>query len=298
MRLITTDSPLNGISLPPKKFLVTCANSPDDSPYGDGLTNKLFWLSWLKRQIQKWWAIFCDKHGTPTMVGKYTTPNQRDRLLEVMQGVAQRAGIALPQGVEIELLQASSTGTDVYSAFCGYCDTQAVEAILLQNLTTNITGGSYAASETHFEIRQELVDADCALLSDGPYKDLSEWITGFNYPDAIAPLIYRPRVKVADLSRSQRDAVLVGLVNKPMSKSYLKTNYDIEFSSPEEIAAEQKEAEKYAPKEQASDQSDSEQPFVFSEGVDPVQMIDKLVSNGASIAEVETMVDLFIKAKL
>lgn len=296
LRLLTLESPLNGIALPPRKFLVTCVNSHDDSPYGDGLANKLFWLSWLKRQIQKWWAIFCDKHASPTWKGFYSTPNQRDRLLEAMQNASQQAGIALPEGCELDFLQASSTATDVYSAFCGYCDTQAVEAILLQNLTTNITGGSYAASETHLEIREELVDSDCALLSDGPYKDLSEWICAFNYPDAEPPLIYRPRQKVPDLNRSQRDATLVGLVQKPMSKSYLKTHYDLEFASPEEIAEEQKEAEKYAPTEQVDQAQDGEQPFVFSEGVDPIQVIDKLASNGASIAEVETMVDLLINS--
>ncbi|MGL5923835.1 phage portal protein family protein [Chroococcidiopsis sp.] len=272
LRLITPESPLNGIALPPKKFLLTCVNSHDDSPYGDGLANKLFWLSWLKRQIQKWWAIFCDKHGSPTLLGEYETPAQRDRLIEVMQGISQQAGVALPKGVTLGLLQAASTGTDVYSAFCGYCDTQAVEAILLQNLTTNITGGSYAASETHLEIRQELVDMDCSLLSDGPYADLSRWICEFNYPDAEPPLIYRPRVKVADEARARRDTALVSLVGRPLTEEYLRSSYDASFLTEEEVAKKQeeqaaKEAELAAQNPPTTEDPNAEQPFVFSESL-------------------------------
>lgn len=205
---------------------------------------------------------FSDKYGSPTLKGTYDNERQRDRLLEIMSNVAQQAGIALPRGVELDLLAAATSHTSTYQDLCAYCDGQMTAAILLQNLTTNVQGGSYAAAETHFEVRSELTDADASALSSGPYNDLATWITEYNFGiDATPPLVYKPRVRTPDEARARRDQILVGLVGRPLSENYLKTFYDAEFKTPEEVAKEQATASAIAPKPEES-------PFAFTETVD------------------------------
>ncbi|MGL5924644.1 phage portal protein family protein [Chroococcidiopsis sp.] len=296
LRLLTFESMFEGIVLPPRKFLVHSVGSPDGNPYGGGLAETLFWWVWFKRQELRFWLVFSDKYGSPTLKAQYETEAQKNKLLEIMRNVSQQAGVALPKGATLELLSAATSHTSTYKELCDYCDEQITSVILLQNLTTNVSGGSYAASETHFEVLSELVDSDTSALTSGPFNDLASWICEFNFGiDATPPLIYKPRVRVADEARARRDAVLVGLVQKPMSNQYLSTHYDISFKSDEEIAAEEKAKAALAPPETPPGQNE-DTPFVFSEGIDPIQMIDKLASNGASIAEVETMVDLLINS--
>lgn len=263
LRLLTSDSPFDGVQLPARKFLVHSIGSKTGNPYGEGLAERLFWWVWFKRQELKFWLTFSDKYGSPTLKGTYDNERQRDRLLEIMGNVAQQAGIALPRGVELDLLAAATSHTTTYQDLCTYCDGQMTAAILLQNLTTNVQGGSYAAAETHFEVRSELTDADCSALSTGPYNDLATWITEYNFGiDATPPLVYKPRVRTPDEARARRDQILVGLVGRPLSDNYLKTFYDAEFKTPEEVAKEQATASAIAtlPQEEA--------PFAFTETVD------------------------------
>ena len=284
LRLITNADPLDGEELPARKFLVHTVGSTSGDPYGDGLAERLFWFNWFKRQNLKAWLIFGEKFGSPTLRGTYQTERQRDKLLQIMDNIAQQAGVALPEGVSLDVLQASSGSTDTYEKMCSYCDAQIIESILLQNLTTNVSGGSYAAAETHFEVRTELTDSDCSLLSSGPYTDLGNWITDFNFGiDATPPLIYKPRIKSPDLNRVNRDKILVDMVGRPLSEEYLKTFFDTQFVSEEELAKKQ-QAE-----QAAQAQQQNENPFAFSE---PQAIIEKFVAGNATNVEIDSLLSL------
>lgn len=254
LRLLTWSDAV-GETLPPRKFLINSFGSRDGNPYGLGLGSTLFWPWWFKKNAIKFWLTYADKFGSPTLKGTYQNENQKHKLLHIMRDAQGQAGVALPEGVVLDLLSAPGGSTSTYETLCNYCDQLLTLCVLNQNLTSNISSGSYAASETHMEVREELTDADAAMLTDGPYRDLANWITFYNVPDAQPPLVYRPRSKVINNDRASRDEILSRIMQRPLDEEYIKLHYDVTFQKVEEQQAESNAT-----------------PFVFNETIDAAKI--------------------------
>ncbi|MCY4430657.1 MAG: DUF935 family protein, partial [Rhodospirillales bacterium] len=70
-RLLTFENP-HGEELPERKFWTFCAGGDHhDDPYGVGLGWHLYWPVWVKRNQGKFWLVYLEKFGMPTVVGKY-----------------------------------------------------------------------------------------------------------------------------------------------------------------------------------------------------------------------------------
>ena len=231
LRLLTRERPIEGEEMPPRKFIVHRFGDKDGTPYGLGLGHKLFWPVFFKRQGITFWLTFADKFGSPTAVGKYpvgTKPDEQAKLLAALAAIAQDAGIIVPDGMLIELLEASRSGSvDTYEKLVRYMDEQISECVLGETLTTNIgSSGSRAASQTHNEVREELAKADADLLSDTLNSTLVRWIVDFNLPGAGYPTVYRVFEEPEDLDqRSQVDERLHRMGYEPESIAQINETY-------------------------------------------------------------------------
>ena len=90
LRLLTTDNP-NGETLPERKFwhFATGADH-DDEPYGRGLAHWLYWPVWFKKNQIKFWLVFLEKFGQPTVAGKYrrnATEDERRKLHQALEAI-------------------------------------------------------------------------------------------------------------------------------------------------------------------------------------------------------------------
>jgi phage gp29-like protein len=196
LRLLTREQFLDGVTLPPRKFVVHQFGAKDGNPFGLGLGHKLYWLVFFKRQDITFWLTFVDKFASPTVVGKYpssATADERRKLLNATQAVAHETGVIIPEGMVLDLMEAARSGSiDAYEKLCRYMDEQISETVLGETLTTNNgTGGSQAATETHNDVREELTKADADLLSETLNDTLIPWIVELNVPGARPPRVYR-----------------------------------------------------------------------------------------------------------
>ena len=133
LRLLTQANMTTGEPVPARKFIVHSMGSKTGSPFGLGLGSKLFWPVFFKRQGITFWLTFCDKYGSPTAIGKYpagTEKAEQDKLLAALQAIAQDAGVTVPAGMEISLLEAARSGIDTYEKLVRYMDEQISEAVL------------------------------------------------------------------------------------------------------------------------------------------------------------------------
>ncbi len=214
LRLLTQRNLWKGELVPDRKFITHSFGAKDGSPFGLGLGSRLFFPVFFKRQGITFWLTFCDKYGSPTAIGKYqpnATLEQQQKLLGALQAIAQDAGVIIPEGMDISLLEAARSGTiDTYEKLCRYFDEQISEAVLGETLSTNVgSTGSYAASSTHNDVRLELAKADADLLSDTLNRTLIKWIVELNIPEAKSPTIWRIFDEQEDLnSRVNRDKTL------------------------------------------------------------------------------------------
>ncbi|OIO05425.1 MAG: hypothetical protein AUJ49_01310 [Desulfovibrionaceae bacterium CG1_02_65_16] len=228
LRLLTPRDMYQGEPVPPRKFIVHTFGDKDGSPYGLGLGTRLFWYVLFKREDFRSWLLFLDKFASPTAVGKYPQGAQapeQQKLLDALGAIARDAGVIIPEGMAVELLEAKRSTAGSHEAFCRYLDEQIGLIILGDAPSAKDSGGALAsAAILRNEVRLELVADDADLLSATLNKTLLTWITELNVPGAIPPTVWRD-VKPAEdqTARSERDKNLGSLGYRPTLKSVQET---------------------------------------------------------------------------
>jgi phage gp29-like protein len=127
---------------------------------------------WLLRHFAfRDMARYSEVHGLPIRVAE--TPASADAT-ERAQYAAQVARLGfettllLGKGVDeqnsygFSLVEAKDPAWEVFSALIGQCDMAIVLAIMFQNLTTEVSTGSFAAVQGHMDIRQNGIQSDNA----------------------------------------------------------------------------------------------------------------------------------------
>lgn len=231
VRLLTLENMVEGEILPERKFIVHTVGGKDGIPYGLGLGHRLFWPVFFKRKDITFWLIFADKFGSPTAVGKYPPgaglPDQQ-KLLDALGAIAQDAGVIVPEGMLIELLEASRAGSiDTYEKLARYMDEQISEAVLGETMTTTAKAAGLGSNQAsvHNEVRGELAKADADLLSDTLNATLVKWIVDYNAPGAAYPKVWRNFEEEEDLNaRAERDTHINQLGFEPDEK-YITDTY-------------------------------------------------------------------------
>ncbi len=234
LRLLTPSAPSLGEDVPDRKFIVHRFGGKAGNPYGLGLGTRLFWPVFFKRKDITFWLIFADKFGSPTATGKYpqgASPDEKKKLLSVRKPRAQDTGITIPEGMVIELLEASRSGsTDAYERLARYMDEQISEAVLGETMSTSAQGAGLGSGQAnvHNAVRRELAQADADLLSDTLNATLVKWIAELNAPGAKPPTVWRDFSDPEDLqarrARAEGDEVLLRLGYRP-TPEYIRTTY-------------------------------------------------------------------------
>ena len=232
-----------GRLLPERKFLVLSFNARNDNSYGQGLCEKAYWYYWFKKNNLKFWVAFNERFGSPTVVAKYrpgTTEEEKDRLLEVIDSIRHDAGVAIPDSVVIELLEARRNGSaSTYHELADWCNDEISKIVLGQTLTTSEgrRSGSLALGQVHEAVRNEYVESDAQALMAVINGQLMRWIVDFNFgPDAPAPRWVIDTSQDEDLNKQvDVDRQLVGM-GVPLSAEYFYQRYGRRAPAPKERA--------------------------------------------------------------
>lgn len=232
LRLLTRENMMPGELMPERKFVVHRFGAKDGSPYGLGLGNRLFWPVFFKRQDITFWLTFADKFGSPTAVGKYpagASESEQAKLLACLAAIAQDAGIIVPEGMMVELLEAARSGSiDTYEKLARYMDEQISECVLGESITTTpqATGLGSGVANVQNDVRLELARADADMLSDTWNGTLVRWIVDYNLPGAGYPTVYRAFEEPEDLEkRSKVDQALHEMGYEPESIEQINETY-------------------------------------------------------------------------
>ena len=234
LRLIIPDNMLEGEPLPDRKFVVFSYGS-SDNPYGKGLGQKMWWPVWFKKHGIKFWMIFLDKFGSPTPVGKYPPgggkeKEHKQKLLEAIDAIQQETGVVIPEGMSLDLLEATRGGNVTYETLCEYMDKQNTKTVLSQTGTTDIKdAGAYNASQTLDEIRQAICEADADLLCECYNESLIQWIVDYNFANVTEYPRFTIHTKPSKNSKdhAETDKILINDIGLPVSQKYLYEKYNI-----------------------------------------------------------------------
>lgn len=148
------------------------------------------WLikDWARRD----WARFSEVHGIP--IKKAFAPaasdeKQRDPFEAALSNLGNEPTILLPLGVDGKIsydLQFAEPEDDAWQSFPGLmdrCDMSIVLALLFQNLTTEVQGGSFAATTAHMDIRQGGLEFDNRAWRHTLRNQIARPFAQFNFGD-------------------------------------------------------------------------------------------------------------------
>jgi phage gp29-like protein len=233
LRMLTYADMWQGEVMPPKKFWAfACGADNDDEPYGLGLAHWLYWPVFFKKNGIKLWLKFLDKFAQPTAMGTYPRGSQQadiSNLLSALQAINTDTGIAVPEGMAIELLEAARSGTADYVVLHDRMN-QAISKVVLGQMMTSEAAGGHNKAEVQMQVRQDLVKADADLICDSFRKTVATWLTEWNFHGAEVPLIRRVIEEPEDLkAESERDLSLYQMGYRPTLK-YIETKYGGEWT--------------------------------------------------------------------
>ncbi len=228
LRLLTSERP-DGELVPDRKFWAFATGADhDDDPYGLGLGHWLYWPVFFKRNGLRLWLVFLDKFGQPTAKGTYppsSTEQQKQRLLQALQAIHSDSGISVPEGMQIELIEAARSGTADYVQLYDRMDRAIAKVILGHTGSSESTAGRLGGEDMAGDVRDDITKADadvlCASFNQGPVRWLTEW----NFPGARPPQVWRKMEQPEDLSKvAERDERIARLGYRPTLK-YIQETY-------------------------------------------------------------------------
>lgn len=237
LRLLTFNNMSSGEPVPERKFVVFSYGTENGSPYGRGLGQTLYWPVWFKKNAVKFWMVFAEKFGSPTVIGKYpsgTTREQQDALMAALESIQQESAVKIPDTMEFTLLEANRASTvSTYDGLLAFMNAEIAKTVLGQTLTTEAgPSGSYALSKTHDEVRKDYIKADADLLCNELNATLLRWLVDYNFPvkgegKRLYPKLWIRVQDEGDLKAlAERDEVLVRL-GLAVPKKYFYDTYGI-----------------------------------------------------------------------
>lgn len=219
----------NGTELPPYKFIIVTFEQSYQNPYGTALLSKCYWPVTFKNGGLRFWVNFMEKYGMPILLGQYSrgaSLEESQELANVLANMTQDAVIVTPSDISVELKEAvKSSSSELYKDMIKHCNTEISKAILSQTLTTELDGGSYAAAQTHYKIRKELVMSDAKIVEQ-TINQLIRYIVELNYGGTDFPKFKILHNDSDNLQKVERDIKLnqCGVI---FTKKYYEKTYGL-----------------------------------------------------------------------
>jgi phage gp29-like protein len=157
---------------------------------------------WLGRHYAyRDWMRYSEKHGLPIMKASAPAsadPVQRSAFEAALLNMASETTVLLNKGLEgqgsdydLDLLEATDTAWESFPGLIDRSDMSIVLAILFQNLSTEVKGGSFNATTAHMDIRQQGIERDDIAWTTTA-RQITRPFAFFNFGDPdLAPKVRR-----------------------------------------------------------------------------------------------------------
>lgn len=165
-----------------------------DDPWLRGAMRSRVLASLTKRMGVRWWLKLLERWGQPQVVGINgdTSPGNEDgdaKIIEALRELGTDWRAVLPAGTDIKTISAD-VKSDLHEKWVLKCDADDAIAILGQNLSTEVAGGSFAAARAHAWVLATILEADLAELQETITDQWIEPIIRFNRPGSPVPWLF------------------------------------------------------------------------------------------------------------
>lgn len=143
---------------------------------------------WARRD----WARWSEKHGLPIVLAETpmsADPGERSQFVQQVANIGNETTVLIGKGVDkdnsydLRMIEAETLGWEGFGGLIDHCDMAIVLALLFQNLTTEVKGGSFAATSAHMDIRDSGIQDDNAAWRSTLHDQVARPFALFNFGD-------------------------------------------------------------------------------------------------------------------
>lgn len=231
LRLLTPGNMFTGEACPTPYFWSFATGADhDDEPYGLGLAHWLYWPTFFKRNDIKFWLIFLDKFGMPTVAGKHppgATPEQKRDLLALTRAISTDSGVVMPEGMALEMLSASRSGAADYESMY-HAMNEAIRRVVVGQISSSGGASKGLGGDESLQagILASIAKSDGDVICESWNRGPATWLTELNFPGAAVPQVSRVFDEPEDLkSRAERDKSISETTGYRPTLAYVKDTY-------------------------------------------------------------------------
>lgn len=231
-----------GALVPEQKFLITTYRKRSRNRMGRPLLKSVFWPSWFKRNVERFWLKFAEK-GPGTAVVYYNDPDsttEKQQAAAIAEAIVDNTAIAVPNTfkMEAELLKvARSQDPAVYEHFFQAMQYSIARRILGETLTSfgNEGGtGAKAQGQVHADTLEQRSIELCRALETVINQQLVRPLVTWNYgPDAPMPKWSFDLEQEEDLARRIDIDATAQKMGKKITVGYMADRYSIPLAKGE-----------------------------------------------------------------
>lgn len=142
-----------------------------------GLFRPLVWPFLYRAYAVGDFAEFLETYGLPIIVGKYfsgATADEKNSLFRAVTSLGHDGRAIMPSGMELEIQQATGTGSPSHLAMVEWAEKSISKLILGATLTSGADGKSstHALGKVHNEVRHDLIESDARQIASTLTRDL------------------------------------------------------------------------------------------------------------------------------
>jgi phage gp29-like protein len=176
------------IELKPEKVWHYAHNSEFQNHYGRSDLRAAYKNWWSKKFIINFWNVFLERLGQPMTVAKYplgSSEELKNTLKGILNGLSTKTEILIPEGVEIELVEATRAGNANYFEALQYHDNSIARAMLVVALLgtggDEIKRGSDSQSRLHLRVLFKMADEIAKDLIHTFQTQVVKQLVDFNF---------------------------------------------------------------------------------------------------------------------
>jgi hypothetical protein len=162
----------------------------------------------------------------------------RDKFVSKIMGLGRESAILLARGnddqgktgYDLELMEAKDESWQSFVSLGDRADMDIVLAILFQNLTTEVTGGSFAATKSHMDVRQGAAQYEMNAWAWTIYSQIARVFAWLNFGDPeLAPMTTWDVLPLDDIKAHSEN------FNKFMTGIEVGRRGGVQFDEPDQV---------------------------------------------------------------
>ena len=176
------------VTLKAEKVWHYAHNSEFQDHYGHSDLRAAYKNWWSKKFIINFWNVFLERLGQPMTKMSYplgASEELKSTLKSILSGLSTKTEILIPEGVEVELIEATRAAKADFGEALGYHDNAIARALLVVALlgtdNSDVKRGSDSQSRLHLRILFKMADEIARDLLHCVHHQVIKQLVDFNF---------------------------------------------------------------------------------------------------------------------